>query len=522
MTQRIAIIGSGIVGGLMAYLLAGRGHQVTVFEKGAEYAYPHNPQWQQQHLYFHPDTSAELPADLKHYTSDGIPFDLEGERYMRVGGSGSAWEGICTRMSPTDFETRTRYGYGDDWPLTYDALEPYYGRAEAMMGVSGMDDDNPFAPPRSTPYPMPAFPLAHDDVVMAERLAAAGITLHTTPQARTRTAYEDRPACVNFGTCRHCPIGARYSPNAHLNKAIATGNCAIITQASVRRIIPEAGGGGVVVYRRHDVPGDDLQHPADVVIVAAGAVESARLLLLSKSESHPDGLGNAGGWVGRGLAFHHVWKGRLRYDLPLHPFRFGGWTGQSMQFIDAPTRGAHGAVKVEFASRLADAPPLNWATARDPQAAAAPMLHWRQIILQAESAGITTPDADEKYLTLSAELDRFGDAFAHVHYRFTDFDVATYAFARTVFDRFASATGAVGSEFPPLDWWDSGSHHMGGCRMGRTPDAGVVDAFGQIHDVPGVYVVGGGNFVGSSGAMNPTLTIAALAIRTADHINAGA
>jgi choline dehydrogenase-like flavoprotein len=360
---------------------------------------------------------------------------------------------------------------------------------------------------------MESFPLAHDDRIMQARLREADITLHTTPQARTRTAYDDRAGCMNFGTCRYCPIGARYSPNYHLAKAVDTGNCTVITDATVRRVVPDQDGrGGSVIYRTNDQSNDQEYH-ADVIVVAAGAVESARLLLLSRHERHPDGLGNAGGWVGRGLAFHHVWKGRLHYDIPLYPFRFGGWTGQSLQFIDASTRGEHAAVKVEFSSRKAYDAPLNWSTAQNPYDALIGMLHWRQIILQAEA-----PASSEKYITLSPETDRFGDPFAHIHYRFTDFDVATYEFAREVFDRFVAATGPTRSEFPPLDWWDSGSHHMGTCRMGTSVRDSVVNSFGQVHGLPHIFVIGGSNFVGSSGAMNPTLTMVALAIRSADFI----
>ncbi len=509
--SKVAIIGSGIVGTTLAYLLSQQGHQVTVFEKGREYAYPYTRQWQENTQYFYENPADRLPLDLRGYTSDGIPFSVNDERFMRVGGSASAWEAICIRMMPSDFRTQTLFGYGDDWPIVYDDLEAYYGHAERFIGVSGTDEDNPFAPPRSMPYPLPPFELAHDDVIMQERLSEADIQLHSTPQARTREPYEGRAACQNFGTCRFCPIGARYSPGYHLQQAIATGFCEIKTETSVRRIVPE-GSGNTVVYRENN-GSTDLEHQADIVIVAAGAIESARLLLLSKSENDPDGLGNQGGWVGAGLSFHHVWKGRMYYDEPLFPFRFGGWTGQSLQFVDAPTRGSHAAVKVEFSSRKAFEPPHTWGTANQPYEAMLPMLGWRQIVLQAEAAS-----SKERYLTLSSEQDRFGDLLPHIYYRLTDFDEATYNFSREIFDRFVSATSPQRSEFPPLDWWDSGSHHMGTCRMGTSVENSVVNSFGQLHTHPGIFVVGGSNFVGTSGAANPTLTMVALAMRTADFI----
>jgi glucose dehydrogenase len=509
----VAIIGSGIVGTTIAHLLTQQGHDVVIFEKGPDYPYPHNEQFADHHIHYHPNPAYQLPDDVKNYTSDGISFDLERERYMLVGGSATIWEAITIRMNPNDFRPRTLYGYGDDWPITYDDLEPYYGRAEVLMGVAGTDDDNPFAPPRSTEYPMPPFELGHDDHLMAERLREAGIVLHSTPQARNSRPYQGRALCVNIGTCRYCPIEARYSPNFHLQLAMQTGHCRLHTGVSVRRIVPDQdGGGATVIYQENDSV-TEQEHHAAVLIVAAGTIESARLLLLSQDAQNPDGLGNAGGWVGRGLAFHHVWAGRMRYDEALFPFRFGGWTGQTQQFINAETRGSHAALKVEFSSRKAYEPRMNWETANNLREALEPQLQWRQIVLQVESA-----ESPEKYVTLSPQTDRFGDPYAHVHYRFSDFDAAGYDFAREVFDQFKTATHSVESQFPPVDFWNSGSHHMGTCRMSEDAGSGVVNSFGQIHGQQRVFVVGGQNFVGSGGAINPTLTMVALAIRSADYI----
>lgn len=511
--SKIAIVGSGIVGVTAAYWLTRQGHDVVIFEKGAAYPYPHTPQWMDNHLHYYDNPAYHIDASLKSYTSDGIGFDLERERYMRVGGSATVWEAITIRMMAEDFWTNTLYGYGDDWAVDYDALEPYYGAAETLLGVAGTDDDNPFAPPRSMPYPLPPFDLAYDDTIMQERLLEAGITLHTTPQARTRLTFDSRPGCQNYGTCRYCPIGARYSPNHHLQQAVQTGLCTVQTNISVRRVIPDADGqGATLVYQPND-GGDEQEHHSQIVIVAAGALESARLLLLSRNERFPDGVGNAGGQVGQGLAFHHVWKGRMQYDEALYPFRFGGWTGQSLQFINTPTRGEHAAVKVEFASRKAYEPPMTWETALNLRDAMQPQLHWQQIVLQAEA-----PTSPEKYVTLSDSVDRFGDPFAHVHYHLTEFDANTYDFSRRVFDQFVAATRPAASEFPPMDFWDSGSHHMGTCRMGTSPDNSVVNVWGQVHGAPSVFVLGGSSFVGSSGAVNPTLTMVALAIRSAGYI----
>jgi len=516
----VAIVGSGIVGTTMAYHLANKGFDVEIFEKGPEYPYPHGRQFREKILYLYDNQSYILPKDLQNLILSGdYQHDLNSERVMVVGGSATVWQAVTLRMLPQDFKTRTLYGYGEDWPLAYDDLEPYYGKAETLLGVSGTDADNPFAPRRSSPYPLPPFDLSYDDAIFAERLRQHGIVLHTTPQARTRTAYEERPGCMNFGTCRVCPIGARYSPNYHLQRAIETGRCKVHTNTSVRRLVVDrAGQARALVYQAND-DATEREHGAKVIIVAAGTIESARLLFLSASERHPEGLGNDGGHVGQHLTLHHIWSGQLHYKNDLQPGRFGGYTGQSYQFLDPPNRGKHGGVLTQFSSQFVsnivtfyDSLPEDVRTGSEVVEFLNARRHWRFIIMQAES----TP-GPQKYVTRSTQRDRFGDPYVHVHYEATALDHETYRFGRELFDRFMAATGADEGKFASTESFASGHHHMGTCRMGHGVRDSVVDQFGKIHGIPNLFVVGGSNFV-SPGAVNPTLTMVALAIRTTEYI----
>ena len=512
----VAIIGSGIVGATIAYHLTQKGYDVDVFEKGPEYPYPHTAQFGERILYMYDNPVYHLPKDLKDLTRSGnYAFNPNDERVMVVGGSATHWEAITLRMTPNDFKTRSLYGHGEDWPFTYDDLEPYYCKAESLLGVSGTDADNPFAPPRSRPYPLPPFELSYDDVILAGKLREYGIILHTTPQARTRAPYEDRAGCVNFGTCFVCPIGARYSPNYHLLRAVETGLCKVHANTSVRRIVVDRSGlARALLYQPNDTV-KEREHGAKVIIVAAGAIESARLLLLSGEGRHPDGLGNDGGHVGKNLTFHHLWQGRMHYKDPLYPGRFGGWTGQNHQFLDSPKRGKHGGIKVEFSSRVANPEnkAVEWGKGLEIVEDLKPIRHWRPITLHAESIS-----SSQKYVMLSEKRDRFGDPYAHVHYQSADFDYETYRFAREIFDRFVVATDADDAEFSSANSFNSGAHHMGTCRMGYNLRDSVVDQFGKVHGTSRLFVIGGSSFVGTSGAVNPTLTIVALAIRTADYI----
>jgi choline dehydrogenase-like flavoprotein len=515
--QRVAIVGSGMMGSNMALTLARAGFEVTVFEKGPDYPYPQQPAFERNIVYDWPNPAWSLPPDLARMVNTGsYARVLWPELVLRVGGSGTAWTGLATRMAPVDFRLHSERGYALDWPVGYDTLEPWMCAAESRLGVSGTDDDNPWAPPRSRPYPLPPFGLTADDVWFSGKLAAAGIHMHTTPQARTSRNWDDRPACMNIGECAVCPIGARYSPTHHLQQAIATGRCRLVTDTTVRRVLTDASGRARGVVARGNAESADREHAADVVIVVSAAFESARLLLLSKDARHPDGLGNTGGHVGRHLTFHHIWNGHMHYRQRVGAGAVGFWTGQSDQFTDPPRRGEVGGIKLELpslpllthqhdageATTMAEALRLFELTAR-----------CRQVGLHAE-----TVPSDRKYVALAAETDRFGDPVAHVHYDSSDFDRRTHEFGRELFERVAKSTGAVDWQYPALEEFGTYAHHMGTCRMGTSSADSVTDSFGAVHDTPGLYVIGLSNFVGSGGAVNPTLTGVALALRAADFL----
>jgi len=515
--RRVAIVGSGMIGSTLAFELANRGVEVTVFERGPDYPYPPRQRFVETVDYDFDNPVYSLPRDLTRMTSSGsYRHDLSHETVTRVGGSGTAWTALATRMAPNDFHTRSRYGFSEDWPIDYDTLEPYLCRAEAQLGVSGSDDANPWAPARSRPYPLPPFEMTDDDALMAERLERGGIHMHSTPQARARRDYDGRPACMNIGLCHVCPTGSRYTPTVHLQRALATGRCRLHTRVTVRRVVTDGAGRARAVVCRPNGASADREHGADVVIIAGAAFESARLLLLSRDARHPDGLGNDGGHVGRHLAFHHIWNGHMHFREQLFPGRVGFWTGQSDQFCDPPTRGRHGGVKLELPSRpsIRHMRAAGEATSfEDAMAAFEWTTRCRQVGLHAESN--TT---DDKRVTLSKETDRFGDPVAHVHYVSSDFDHATYAYARGLFERVAKAAGATDWELPDLEDYGVFAHYMGVHRMGTNAADSVVDTFGAVHGTPGLYAIGLGMFAGSGGAVNPTLTGVALALRASDFI----
>jgi choline dehydrogenase-like flavoprotein len=513
---RVAIVGSGIVGTTIAHLLVAKGHRVDIFEKGLEYPYPHSAQYAERALYLYNSPARRLPADVRRVTSSGdYGFDLNEELIMAVGGAATVWGGMSDRFHPHDFQVLSRYGFGADWPLSYDQLEPYYSRAEWRLGVSGTDDAAPFAAPRSKPWPLPAFDLSYDTRKLAERLHGAGLALATSPQARTREPFDGRPACANTGACETCPIGARYSPNHHLAQAVATGLCTVHANTSVRRIeVDAAGKARALHYRQNDSP-RDLEHEAQVIIVAAGAIESARLLLLSTSSRFPGGLGNHAGHVGHHLQFHHFWSAHLDFDEDLYPGRVGPEMGQSRQFIDPPTRGKHGGLLWQLPSLSGISAHYGkgeWRTGADVMRSMKEVARCEVVGLHGESA-----PGPKKQVSLSTVKDRFGDPFAHVQYASSSFDYETHRFAKEVLARIAAASRATASGIDEPGAANSGYHHLGTCRMSQEPKDGVVDSLGKVHGIDGLFVAGGSVFP-TGGAVHPTLTMVALALRTADHL----
>jgi choline dehydrogenase-like flavoprotein len=497
--------------------LVRRGHHVVIFEKGPAYPYPHQAQFHAAYEQLLPnDGDFDPPDDLKAHTFSGSwKKDLEWERVMRAGGACTVWEGLSPRMRPADFQRRSLLGFGDDWPIRYDDLEEYYCQSEELLGVAGSDDDNPFGPPRSRSFPLPPFELSWDDRRMAERLANADIVLHTTPQARTRHEYDGRSQCVNLKTCQLCPIGARYSPNHHLDLALATGRCQVRVDTSIRRLVRGSSGRIEALIVRPNESARDEEYPVDYVVLAAGTMESTRLLLLSADRLSPEGLGNDGGQVGGNLTFHHIWHGEHRFDKPLWPGTVGPWTGQCDQFLDPPPGSGHGGMKVEYSSRMVGRVRVqpDWLSAEDVLATMREQPFVRHIAMHTETR--TGPD---KRLSLSEATDRFGDPLPHVHYELSDFDFSTFEAARSLSRRFADAVGAEASFTEDPNLFRTAFHQMGSCRMGESAMDSVVDSFGRVHGVDNLYLAGGAIFRGSSGAVNPTLTIVALALRTADRL----
>jgi len=193
---------------------------------------------------------------------------------------------MVMRLHEDDFASGTERGVGPDWPIDYADLRPYYAAAERELGVAGASD-NPYAPPREEPHPMPAFEPSYSDSLFAEACEELEIDMHSVPNARNSEAYDGRSACVGYGTCQPvCPAGAKYDATVHIERAEEKG-ATVIDRAPVQRLEHDADRITAAVYATPD--GEEYRQEADAFVVACGGVETPRLLLLSSRTRTPTG-----------------------------------------------------------------------------------------------------------------------------------------------------------------------------------------------------------------------------------------
>jgi choline dehydrogenase-like flavoprotein len=471
---------------------------------------------------------------------DRDAFSASGERYYPlnisrvkgVGGSTLHWQGMVMRLHPSDFDGSHDT---DDpaWPISYDDLRPYYADAERALGVAG-DADNPFAPPRDGAYPLPGFPPSYSDSLFAEACEQLGITMHSVPNARNSEPYDGRGPCVGYGTCQPvCPSGAKYDASVHIEDAEAEG-ARVIDRAPVQRLVTDADGRiEAAVYATPD--GTEHRQMAREFVIAAGGVETPRLLLLSASEDHPDGLANSSGLVGHYFMDHLFAGAGGTLDRETRQNHVGFLTSECHQFYDDPgqavervadsetvvaaTDEALSPLKLEF---------LNYA-GPSPVELALSGEEWGDTLLSSlrESYGnsiamgglVGQPPRKENRVTLdTSTTDDHGNPVPDIKWSWGDRLERSLSRANEIQHAVLSELGVdISWTVGPADTGPA-YHHMGTTRMGTDPDKSVVDPQLRTHDVANLSIASSSVFV-TAGSMNPTLTIAALALKCADHVS---
>jgi choline dehydrogenase-like flavoprotein len=488
------------------------------------------------------DQQFEYDKLYQYYDYSDDSKDAFKASYNRmVGGSTWSWRGNCPRFVPSDFRLHSEYGVGRDWPLDYFELEPWYCEAERELGVSGnhAEFDGLHGAYRSQSFPMPGVPLSYSDHQVRARIhgqTVRGTRIHvvTTPQARNTTVFDNRPACEGHSNCIPlCPIQAKYDATVHLRR-MQPPKVELRTAAVVTRL--EKGKDGRVnnVYYK-DWKSDDVMKErcvyGDFVVLAAHAIETPKILLMSK------GLANSSGQVGRNLTDHVQFELIATFPEPLFPFRGPQSIASIEDFRDGAFRSQRSAFRMTIGND-------GWGRTGSPATVIATLLDKNRPDKGLYGSKLPGAVADEipRMLRLSfstemlpeaancIQLSDKTDALGIPRPKFT-FDIGKYAERglreglATAKELFALMGASISPKAKPLDNpqmgrvnWNTAAHIMCTTIMGDDPKDSVVDRWGRTHDVSNLWIVGSSVF-STSATANPTLTLAALTLRTAAAIH---
>ncbi|MEX1276163.1 MAG: GMC family oxidoreductase [Bacteroidota bacterium] len=511
----VCIVGSGLAGALMAADLATAGRSVVVLETGERVDETDPERYERARRGLNPWNWLDPLRDACEVESP-YAHDFNRSRTKVVGGTTLEWNAYAPRLKPADYKMRSLYGIGADWPVTYDELEPYMIRMEKELGVAG--GDTPNGPPRSEPFPLPPHEYSYaDKEFFFPAFARLGLEWGPNPMAINSVDFGGRPACEGFATCTPmCPINSRYTALEHIRKAERTGNTRVLAGCHARRIrLSSRRTVGGVEYI--DATGSHQFQGAQVVVLATGGVEVPRLLLLSAvAGSHPNGLANSSGLVGRYFMTNTLAavRGSLRERVGGHRLGFG--TSVSWTMYDYSRLPDSGNMTI-FPSDLQG--PVPGDLARNAGLWGKQLKKYVQdnygFNVKVICEGEMLPSLHNRVELSGETRDRFGDPIPRVIIRNSAFEEATIdkgiEIGRKAFELMSARTV----------WTNRGyflSHMMGTTKMGEDSSMSVCDGYGRCHDLDNLYVASSSLFP-TTGGTHPSPTMAALALRTAEFIH---
>lgn len=537
----VIIIGSGAGGGIAAGVLAEAGKRVLLLERGQSLSFEQvgrdHLRNQRISLYGHnagPDIDGNPRVFVNQQGRETVIRPHEGNynnNAATVGGGTRVYGAQAWRFMEQDFRMASIYGVPEgsslaDWPISYDELEPFYERAEWEIGVSGSNDGNKFQAPRRKGYPMPALRPTKAHGVLKKGADSLGWSVFQTPLAINSQKRDNREACIECQFCVGfaCPSDSKNgSHNTMIPRALKTGNCTLVTGAMAQRIETDAVGKATGVTYLHEANGgiERKRAEAPFIVVSAGAIESARLLLNSSSPLHPNGIGNENDQVGRNLQGHLYPGAQAVFEeailenqgpgvsISLTQFNHGndGIIGGGMlsdEFIKLP---------IIFWSRSLPPDVPRWGKANKDW-----MRHAYRRTVQIMGPVQDIPNPEGRVTIDPAVQDRFGLPVARLSGTTHAESVRTAEFMRGIAIKWLEAAGAETIWSSPQGLGLSGGQHQAGtCRMGDDPNTSVTDKWGRIHGHDNLFVIDGSLNV-TNGGFNPVLTIMALAFRSADYL----
>jgi len=526
------VVGAGAGGGVVAKELAQAGLSVVLLERGKWHTYATNTD--DELVSQRPVMANAYGPDDERYprvfeypdgrTQVRLPSQYNYNIAACVGSGTLSYGAMAWRFMPQDFKMRSTYGALegstlDDWPISYEDLEPYYERAEWEIGVSGDDSQNPFAPPRKKPQPMPPFPYNKEAQLLIPAARRLGWHPFPIPMLRNSVPYGGRPACIHMRSCAGfaCPVNAKCgTQNTVIPVAMATGNCEVRTDAMVSEVmVDDRGKARGVKY--FDINDRLQEQAADLVVVSASATETPRLLLNSRSRLFPNGAGNNNDWVGRNFQGHgRGWA----YGLTEEETYEEAGPGACVAMCDFN----HGNPGLRGGGLLANdfiRPPYGF-TGRRPKGVARWGLEHKEFQRRnyKRTSLVTGPMQQMPVFESQVKLDpvvrdHWGVPVVRLCERTHPHDKEVIAFIADRSEELLREAGAT-------DIWKGGGpasamHQAGTCRMGDDPKTSVTNRYGQVHGIDNLFVADASLHVTNSG-FNPVLTIMALGYWVGEHI----
>ena len=559
MKRSVIIVGSGAGGSVAAWELARAGHDVLILEKGRNLlpglgghgpigSLFGNDEVKSARAFENQDPLLEpRSARTQEAAAAGTARSFVGDVNdlpTVVGGGTIHWDAKVPRFWRQDFKGLSAYGpvagaNVADWPLTYEDLEPYYDAVERRLGVQGDRDRMPAATlaqaPRRHQFAMAPNPPMYGGSLLAQGAESLGHHPYPFPMAVNSRRFDGRPRCNSCGYCSGfgCPTNARGGAAvSFLHHALRAG-ARLRPRCFVHRIDVSRDGRRVLGVSYLDRRGRRRRERADVVILAASAIETARLLLLSLSAAHPGGLGNRSGQVGRNLMFHHFTQAAAFFAEDVHAWQGPSTTVTIDDFVGPDVNDVARAAGVPYVKGgicevggtlqlLAEAKTYAaiggvWGRAHKDLMRAGTV---RSHVAGISMIGEDLPQAANRVDLDPALRDVYGFAVPRITYSPHAHELAAAAFYGPKLQAICQAAPgstmslAFGADGVGAGGMPATAHILGTARMGSSADTSVVDSFGRVHDVEGLVVADGSVFV-SSGGFNPTLTIMALALRAA-------